>query len=75
MIQKLSHGNLINIDVATCLYTGLLTDTGSFKFDATSPEVHIIASQLLAAGVVPSEIHRNLFDNNPFEKLQFWDIF
>lgn len=71
MIQKLGHGNLINIDVATCLYTGLLTDTGSFKFDATSPEVHIIASQLLAAGVVPSEIHRNLFDNNPFEKLQF----
>ena len=71
MISKLGHEDLIDLDIATCIYTGLLTDTGSFKFEATSPEVHRIAGKLLEIGVVPGEIHRSLFDNNQFEKLQF----
>lgn len=71
MIVELGHEDMINLDVATCLYTGLLTDTGSFKYPATTPEVHNIAGKLLAKGVVPSAIHRSLFDQNEFEKLQF----
>jgi bifunctional oligoribonuclease and PAP phosphatase NrnA len=71
MIVDLGHENLIDIDIATCLYTGLLTDTGSFKYPATTPEVHTIAGKLLEKGVIPSAIHRNLFDQNDFEKLQF----
>jgi phosphoesterase RecJ-like protein len=71
MIVKLGHEAMIDLDVATCLYTGLLTDTGSFKYPATTPEVHHIAGKLLAKGVVPSAINRSLFDQNDFEKLQF----
>lgn len=71
MIVQLGHESLIDLDIATCLYTGLLTDTGSFKYEATTPEVHKIAGQLLAKGVVPSAIHRSLFDQNDFQKLQF----
>jgi bifunctional oligoribonuclease and PAP phosphatase NrnA len=59
----------INLEAATCLYTGLLTDTGSFRFSATSSKVHIIVAFLLDLGVNQSEIHRLLFDQNPIERL------
>ena len=56
---------------AVCLYTGLLTDTGSFRFNSTTPAVHRMAAVLLEKGVNPSEVHQHLFDSNPYEKLQF----
>jgi len=71
LIHDLETDPRITRECAVCLYTGLLTDTGSFRFDSTTPAVHRIAAQLLEKGVVPSEVHRNLFDNNPYEKLQF----
>lgn len=71
MIVELGHEDKIDLDAATCIYTGMLTDTGSFRFPSTSPSVHRIAARLLELGVVPSEINRNLFDKNPEAKLQF----
>lgn len=71
LIADLGETRLITRDGAVCLYTGLLTDTGSFRFDCTTPAVHRIAAELLEKGVDPSSVHRNLFDNNPYEKLQF----
>ena len=38
-------------DIAACLYTGLVTDTGSFRYAATTPEVHELAARLLATGI------------------------
>ena len=38
-------------DIATCLYAGLVTDTGSFRYAATTPEVHQMAARLLATGL------------------------
>ncbi|GAA1759441.1 bifunctional oligoribonuclease/PAP phosphatase NrnA [Luedemannella helvata] len=52
--------------IATCLYTGLSTDTGSFKFDATTPAVHELAARLIATGLRPAELSRQLFDSRPF---------
>ncbi|GAA1797673.1 bifunctional oligoribonuclease/PAP phosphatase NrnA [Luedemannella flava] len=52
--------------IATCLYTGLSTDTGSFKFDATTPAVHELAARLIATGLRPAELSRRLFDTRPF---------
>jgi bifunctional oligoribonuclease and PAP phosphatase NrnA len=57
-------------DIATCMYTGLLTDTGSFRFNATSSKVHTIVAELLTFGVEPSEVHRKLFDQNSIERLK-----
>lgn len=71
LIADLGETPQITRESAVCLYTGLLTDTGSFRFDSTTPVVHRIAAELLEKGVNPSEVHRNLFDNNPYEKLQF----
>jgi phosphoesterase RecJ-like protein len=52
--------------IATCLYVGLATDTGSFRFDSTTPDVHTLAARLLAAGAPAAEIALRLFDSRPY---------
>ncbi|MGI5491734.1 DHH family phosphoesterase [Microtetraspora malaysiensis] len=58
-------GLTVDLDVATCLYTALVTDTGSFKY-STTPEVHALAARLIATGLRPDEIARELWDGAPF---------
>ncbi|WP_018384956.1 DHH family phosphoesterase [Wenjunlia vitaminophila] len=53
-------------DVATCLYTGVATDTGSFKNAATTPESHQLAARLLGTGLRPDQISRQLWDTSSF---------
>lgn len=71
MIEDLNGTQNIDINAAICIYTGLLTDTGSFRFDSTTSRVHEIAGKLIDKGVSPSYVHRSLFDNNSFEKFKF----
>jgi phosphoesterase RecJ-like protein len=59
-------GAKIDADIAACLYTGLTTDTGSFKFAATTPEVHEIAAALLRTGMRHDLISRQIWDTNRF---------
>lgn len=54
--------------MAEALYVGLMTDTGSFRFERTTPEVHEIAALLLAAGADPTMIHQRIFDNFPLRR-------
>jgi phosphoesterase RecJ-like protein len=70
MIERLGMKEMIQLDAATCLYTGILTDTGSFRFDSTGPEVHRIAGELIAKGVRPNKVNRDLFDTNSFDRLR-----
>jgi len=56
----------IDRDIAACLYTGLSTDTGSFRYAATTPEVHRLAARLLATGIRHDLIARELYDTHPF---------
>ncbi|MEV5707887.1 bifunctional oligoribonuclease/PAP phosphatase NrnA [Actinoallomurus sp. NPDC052274] len=53
-------------DIALDLYVGLVTDTGSFKYRSTTPEVHALAQRLLAAGVRPEGVAREVWDRAPF---------
>jgi phosphoesterase RecJ-like protein len=53
-------------DIAACLYTGLTTDTGSFKYQATTPAVHVAAARLLATGIDHAAIAREVWDTNRF---------
>jgi phosphoesterase RecJ-like protein len=55
--------------IAIGLYAGLSTDTGSFKFSATTPQVHELAARLLATGIDPSIVSRELYDRAPFSYL------
>lgn len=53
-------------DIAACLYTGLITDTGSFRYAGTTPATHALAGRLLATGIAFDEIARQVFDSVPF---------
>ncbi len=57
-------------DIATCLYTGLVTDTGSFRHSSTTPGVHAMAARLVATGLRTDEIARELWDRSPFGYLK-----
>ena len=63
-------GVQVDADIAACLYTGLSTDTGSFRFAATTPEVHALAGRLLATGIRHDEISRAIWDTNRFAYLK-----
>jgi phosphoesterase RecJ-like protein len=56
--------------IATCLYVGLVTDTGRFQYQATKPETHLLAAELLAAGVEQYEISRSIFETAPIGYLR-----
>ncbi|MGZ4210572.1 MAG: DHH family phosphoesterase [Actinomycetota bacterium] len=55
----------IDRDIATCLYTGVVTDTGRFQYRNTTPEVHGIAAELLAAGAPHVEITQTIYNTHP----------
>lgn len=69
-IQYLGKADMIDTNVATCLYCGIVTDTGSFKFPKTSSVTHRIAADLIDKGVPNGRIHQDLFDNNSYDGLQ-----
>ncbi|WBB70954.1 bifunctional oligoribonuclease/PAP phosphatase NrnA [Micromonospora sp. WMMD812] len=56
----------LDAEIAECLYVALTTDTGSFRFEATTPAVHHMAARLLATGIRPGDISRRVFDTRPF---------
>lgn len=60
----------INRDIAACLYTSILTDTGSFRHSNTTSITHTIAGDILNTGLDFSEVHRKVFDNKKFEELK-----
>jgi bifunctional oligoribonuclease and PAP phosphatase NrnA len=60
----------ITPQLAEALYIGLVTDTGKFMFENTTPAAHQMAADLIAAGVQPAKIHRRLYEGLPFSRLQ-----
>lgn len=69
-IEMLDDIDKINSDIATCLYTGIMTDTGSFRFPSTTSATHTIIGQLIEKGANNSEIHNNIYDTNSYARLQ-----
>jgi len=64
-------GSRINRDVAECLYAGVMTDTGSFRFSSASASVHRMVAVLKDTGLDHSKVHENLFDNFLENRLRF----
>lgn len=61
---------VLDRDIATNLYVALTTDTGSFRYDLTTEQVHLLAARLVAAGARPAEVALRVFDTRPFAALQ-----
>jgi bifunctional oligoribonuclease and PAP phosphatase NrnA len=70
LIRRL--GVALDREIAECLYIGLATDTGSFKYDLTTPDVHRLAAQLLETGLRPGEISQRIFDTRPFGAVKLY---
>jgi phosphoesterase RecJ-like protein len=56
----------LDAEIAACVYAGLVTDTGSFRFAGTTPATHELAARLLATGIRQDLLGRELFDSHPF---------
>ncbi|MES2268368.1 MAG: DHH family phosphoesterase [Bacteroidota bacterium] len=69
--DQLKHAELINKDVATCLYTGIMTDSASFRLPNTTSEVHRIAAHLIDAGANNSRIHELIYSSSSENRLRF----
>ncbi|SFC52331.1 phosphoesterase RecJ domain-containing protein [Parapedobacter composti] len=61
----------ITPEIATCLYTGIMTDTGSFRFQTTTPLVHRIAADLITLGAKNWEIHEQVYNSFSENRLKF----
>ena len=69
VITALSSEQAINQEIATCLYTGIMTDTGGFRFSMTSPETHRIVATLLEKGANCTEIASEVLDSYSIDRL------
>ena len=72
LILELGEKALIDRDMAACLYTGILTDTGAFQFSSTTPRVHRIAADLLETGINGYEIYDKIFNSYDENRLKFF---
>ncbi|MBD0824995.1 DHH family phosphoesterase [Aestuariibaculum marinum] len=69
-IDMLGDKNLIDANIAPCLYAGIMTDTGSFRFPSTTSHTHRIIAELIDKGAKNSDIHNNIYDTNSYHRLQ-----
>lgn len=70
-IILLGDQHLINIAIAECIYAGMMTDTGSFRYPCTTKKVHQIIAELIEIGADNSKIHRLIYDNSTENRLRF----
>ena len=69
-ISFLNKKEDIDKTIATCIYTGILTDSGSFRFPGTTGNTHRIIAELIDLGVENTQIPVLLFDNSSYSRLQ-----
>ena len=70
-MEALGDQAMVDATIGTCLYTGIMTDTGgSFRFPSTTATTHHVVSELIKAGVNNAGIHEQVYDNNRYSKLQ-----
>ncbi len=71
LIVDSGHAGLIDIDIAACLYAGVMSDTGSFRYPGASASVHRMVAALKDTGLNHTLIHDHLFDNFLENRLRF----
>ncbi|HET8752800.1 MAG TPA: bifunctional oligoribonuclease/PAP phosphatase NrnA [Salinimicrobium sp.] len=69
-IEKIGFTEQITPQIATCLYTGIMTDTGSFRYRSTTSLTHHVVADLIEKGADNTSIHENIYDTNSYSRLQ-----
>lgn len=73
-IDFLGGAEQVTKEIATNLYTGIMTDTGSFKYRSTSSKTHRVVAELIDRGAENMEIHRQVFDTNSPSRLHLLGV-
>ncbi len=73
-IINASDSKLLDKKIACCLYTGIMTDTGSFRYPSTTSKTHQVVSHLLSLGANSSEIHQKIFDSSSMSRIKLLGI-
>ncbi len=60
----------LNYQISYPIYAAIMTDTGSFRFERTTPEIHFIAADLIQHGVNPGEVFDKIYDQSKFSKIR-----
>lgn len=71
LIVYYSGKEAITVDIAECLYAGVMTDTGSFKHNSTTSKVHRMVADLIDLGADVNKVSRLIYDTNSLHRLKF----
>lgn len=71
-IEELGYYDLIDRMTATCIYCGMMTDTGAFTYNSADPEIYNVIAKLLAKGINKDKIYRNVFWVFSESRMRLW---
>ncbi|GAB5539855.1 MAG: bifunctional oligoribonuclease/PAP phosphatase NrnA [Salibacteraceae bacterium] len=69
-LNQLQLTDRIDVPIAQCLYAGIMTDTGSFRFSSTTAHTHEIVASLMNKGLEPTSVHQSIYDTNSISRLR-----
>ena len=70
LIKGLKNDSIIDKEIATCIYLGMMTDTGCFQYNSVNSETHKIVSSLLNKGIDHNSIYNKIYNSNNISKLR-----
>jgi len=70
IIKAMGKESVIDPDLGACLYAGIMTDTGSFRHNNVTPEVHDIVASLMRLGVSTFMVHKYIYDTSSIERIK-----
>lgn len=73
-IEKLNDLDKIDENIASCLYVGIMTDTGSFRYRSTTSTTHRVIAELIDKGADNTSIHESIYDTNTVSRLELQGV-
>ena len=73
-MDAMDQAEKLSKEIAVNLYTGIMTDTGSFRFSSTTPTTHRVAAKLIEAGAQSAIINQNVYDTNSPERMKLLGV-
>lgn len=70
VVTGCGFGRFIDRETAECIYTGMMTDTGNFSYNASDPEIHIVVAELMKLGANIEQIYRRQFETHSEDSMR-----
>ena len=70
IIESMGDSELVDKTIAECVYTGIMTDTGSFNYNSSNPYTYYVVSKLIEIGIEKDKIHGNIYDNYSVNRMR-----